>query len=189
MIELIIAMFIMIMIMTPLFVSFALGLKATRESQQDSTNNADAQLISAYFDLDVSSSDSVTTDAASITCGTGTAVLGLALSDGSTVAYRHLFDTEMSTELGATVHHLRRYRCVTGSPTEEITVARSVIPPTAPVTMITCVPACSGPTSKPRTVAIDIREYTTLIRENTSTPGANNFVTFGITASRKATAS
>src|SRR5436309_2712378 len=62
-IELVIAMLIMILITTPLMTSFVLGVRATREANQDVQNSVDAQLLASYFDIDVAGSDVVTSDA------------------------------------------------------------------------------------------------------------------------------
>lgn len=179
-IELLIAMMVMTIILVPLVASFVIGTQTALGSQQDAGNSADAQLLGYYFDIDVSSAQTVSPSSSS--CGGPGSVLELRWTDGSVqvVAYRAVADPGRQTELqqAATVYRLERVLCnATGNKVTPI--ARSLM--SSPSV------ACDGTTcaadSTPRRVSLNFSELSTQESDVTST----NRFTVGVTAVRKVT--
>lgn len=179
-IELMIAMMVMLIILTPLVASFVLGTQTALGSQQDVNNSADAQLLGYYFDIDVASAATVSPTSAS--CGGAGSVLELSWTDGGSqvVAYRAVADAARQTELqqGSTVYRLERVLCNAAGSTVTV-IARSLMStPTAKCDAATCAAA-----STPRRVGLAISELST----QESDVGSANRFTVGVTAVRKVT--
>ena len=180
-IELVIAMLVLAIIMVPLVGSFVIGLATTSQSAQETTNSSDAQILAAFFDGDVASSQVVNPAGAS--CGTaGTAVLSLRWNDSgaaTVVSYRSVQDNTDQVDLQVTtnVFRLERVACTNGSVTDTSIVARQL----AAQPTVTCDgPAC-GPDAKPSTVSLSMSSYARLLASSTER------YTFGVTATRKVT--
>jgi Tfp pilus assembly protein PilW len=204
-IELLIAMMLMLLLLTPLVASFVIGVRATTDTAQDALNSADAQLLAGFYDIDVANADTVATDVAvANSCGGSGAAgllgadLQLSWLDGgaiSLVSYRRRPDAAMLAELAAkdsslatgfTAYELQRLRCVGGAVTETHVVARSLIAAgSSSPSLITCWPlACTATASKPRTVRLQLTDQSTLLTDKGATTNRFNF---GVIATRRVT--
>lgn len=179
-IELMIAMMILLVIMTPLATSFVIGLGTTRGSEQDASNSADAQLLASFLDADVASAETVSESSA---CGGASTILGLTWRDGSAtthVAYRTLTNPSRQARLTLTtpVYQLERVVCasVTGPVLEDDIVARTL----AGIPDVTCDGSTTCP-ALPRRVTLTAQAYSTQLSDISST----SRYTFGVTASRR----
>jgi prepilin-type N-terminal cleavage/methylation domain-containing protein len=151
-IELLVAMSITLLIVTPLFSSFVLTLGQSQRSEQDITNSADAQTLTAFLTQDVANSDSVRV---SSSCGGSTSILELKWVDGSTTHYVS-YQTSATTLQGVAAQQVTRYECTApaGPPVSTTTVVRSA----AAVPVVQCDGvACTDATTKPTvlTFAVD----------------------------------
>jgi prepilin-type N-terminal cleavage/methylation domain-containing protein len=149
-IELLVAMSITLLIITPLFSSFVLTLGQSARSEQDITNSTDAQTLTAYFPQDVANADTVH---ATSSCGGSSALLELRWSNGSNhyVAYQ----ASTVTDKGVTLHQVTRYVCATssGAPTSTTVVVRSA----ASVPAVRCDGApCTSTTTTPKVVTFAV---------------------------------
>lgn len=183
-IELLAAMLIMLILTVPLVSSFVLGLTATRDGLQDTTNSADAQALAAFFDVDVANSQTVQVGTPGSCSGT---VLELSWNDAgtpNTVLYRlaaadaAIQQDVHETEPATTVCTLERAHTVgTGTPTVN-PVGRSVVgTPT-----VTCAGQPCGAT--PETISLQVQQFSALVKDQGS---ASNRYTMGVTADRKVT--
>jgi Tfp pilus assembly protein PilV len=156
-IELLISMAVMMVIMTPLVASFVLTLATTTTADQDTTNSADAQVLSMYFGTDVANADSV---GVTSSCGGADSVLFLTWLDGATqhvVSYQAVPDAATKAALSSptTVYRVTRYDCTGGGTPVATVVARSASAlPTLRCDAVTCTDA----TSRPRTVTVTITD-------------------------------
>ena len=181
-VELLVAMMVMLIIIVPISASFILGLKTASGSLQDTTNSADAQVLSGLFDTDVTNAESVSTSSSCAGAGT---VLSLTWMDGSVpveVAYRASADPVMQAQINApaAIDRLDRVRCVSGAIVDTQQVVRSLLH-SAGVTIQCDGGACSTPT--PRRVSLKAIEYSNQLGDvNDGTT-----YTLGLTASRKVT--
>jgi type II secretory pathway pseudopilin PulG len=178
-IELLIAMVLMILLLAPLATSFALGLGTTHATERDTVNSADAQILSAFFDIDVSSSKTV--DVTSSCGGSGT-VLALRWDDGGQqeAAYVATLDPDRRTELQLSVPIYKLERVTCGSSPGTSVVAHTLLaPPT-----VTCDGVlCSSTTTTPRRVTLRAQDSSNQQSDLLST----DRYTFGVTATRKIT--
>lgn len=179
-IELMIAVMILIVITVPLINSFALGVKASSGSSQDVTNSADAQTLGYFFDIDVSSAETVSPTSGS--CGGTGSVLELTWTDGGAVvvAYRAVTDAARQAELqlSTAVYRLERVQCSGGTSTVTI-IGRTLL--SAPT--VTCDAATCAASSTPRRVQMSVQERSTQESDLLST----TTFSFGVTAVRKVT--
>jgi prepilin-type N-terminal cleavage/methylation domain-containing protein len=189
-IELMIAMLIMLIVTVPLVTSFVLGVRATRESNQDVQDSVDAQLLAAYFDIDVAGSEQVKTTSGScaIPAG-GTAIVTLTSTDPGapkvlTYATEPDSETQAELALSTTVYKLQRIECATaGGSDSTTTVARQLIQNgTVAPARVRCdqLTTCSA---TPRTVTLLLQESSKLFMDK-ATP---NVFTYGVTAVRRVT--
>lgn len=161
-IELIIAIVILGIITLPLLSAFVLGIGTSSEANQRTQNSADAQLLSAYFESDVASSDTVNSSP-SFTCGdSGTSVVTFDWDAGSGVhryvAYLATVNTTASTDLGGTAWTLTRDYCT--SPNGPVLTSYSLANTLNAVPQPTCDGATCGTSSTPSTVSMTISEFT-----------------------------
>lgn len=186
-IEVLIAMMLMLLIMAPLSVAFIVGLSTTRSSEQDAGNSSDAQLLAAFFDIDVSSAETVTTNPLAMSCGGEGGVLQLRWTVGSGlsavdqhVTYRAVADADRQAflQLPTPVYRLERVVCSDDNGTmdgEVQTVARTLKSPPA----IECDDqSCSA---TPRRITMRAQGNSTQLSDD----GSTTTYTFGITATRK----
>jgi prepilin-type N-terminal cleavage/methylation domain-containing protein len=149
-IELLVAMAITLIIITPLFSSFVLTLGQSARSEQDITNSADAQTLSAYFPQDVANADSVRVTSA---CGGSSSILELQWDDGA--GHWVSYQSSTTTLQGLTAHQVTRYECTTagGSPVRSDVVVRSA----ASVPAVSCdgVP-CTNSTVTPKVITFAV---------------------------------
>lgn len=184
-IELLIAISILLVIMTPLVASFVLSLATTSRVDQDITNSADAQLLASYYDADVSNADTVGTTSS---CGATGTVLEVAWRDGATrhyVAYLAAPDAEAQAKLGAAspVYTLTRAEWITSAactPSQGPPARSQLLVRTASVLPV---PSCDGAAcpatgGRPRTVSLPIDDLARSTGEHFA---------FTLTATRKVT--
>lgn len=180
-VELLIAIMILGIIMAPLATAFIIGLDTTRGSELDAGDSADAQLLAGFFDIDVSSAQTVTTSA--FTCGSTTRVLQLTLRDSGVeryVSYQAAQDTARAADLRLTpVYSLERVVCsdTAGTVTGRQVVARTL----RAVPTVTCDGGTC--TSTPRRIRLE------MVSHATQTPDVGNpgRYTASVTATRKVT--
>ena len=188
--ELCIAMMILFVIMTPLVTSFALGVRTTTESRQDATNSGDAQIFSAFFDIDVASAETVgTSDVGG--CGGPATFLQLAWDDQGTahrVSYRTADDEEMTNAARAldsaftgSVQRVERVACGPGGFAGTNLVAGSVLGSPSLRCDGGTAGSCAGE-DRPRTVGLELQLFSRLL-----TNQAQDRFSFGITATRRVT--
>lgn len=180
-VELMVAMMIMLIITVPLVTSFVLGIRTTAEAQQDVTNSADAQVVAAFFDIDVSNARTVATTSS---CGAGAGrqvVLALTWQDGGavqTVAYVTEQDAAIAQELGvASAFVLERVEC--GAASGSSVVARQLVG--APV--LRCDGSIGCPSATPRTVSLELVEHSRLLTDT----GPSEEYSFRVSATRRVT--
>lgn len=185
-VELLAAMLVMLVITVPLVTSFVVGLTTTRDGLQDTTNSADAQVLAAFFDIDVAGSQQVLEDVES-SCG-GAAVLELSWDDAGTanvVTYRlAAADPAIQQDVhevdpSATVATLERAHCVGSAEPVVNAVARSVVGTPS----VTCDGDLDCPVT-PRTVSLELQQYSALVKDRNAT---SNRYTTGVTGTRKVT--
>lgn len=179
-IELLIAIMIMLIILTPLVASFVVGTKVALGSQQDVNNSADAQLLGYFFDIDVASAASVAPTSGG--CGGAGSALELRWTDGGSqvVAYRAIADATRQTELqqSTTVYRLERVLC-NAAGSKVTVIGRSLMS----LPTVTCDDHACTAASTPRRVALSMSELST----QESDVGSTNRFTVGVTAVRKVT--
>ena len=135
-IELLIAMAVMIIILSPIVTSFALTLTTTTSADQDVSNSADAQGFTSFFDTDIGNADTVTVTTApgalAATCGGAGSSEALTATwlDGArqhVVAYQATVDAALGAVLAAAgpVYRISRFDCTAGSPPGPVVLARS----------------------------------------------------------------
>lgn len=143
-------MAITMLIITPLFSSFVLTLGQSARSEQDITNSADAQTLTAYFPQDVANADSVRVSSG---CGGATSILELQWADAGNhfVSYQ----TATTSVQGAAAYLVTRYECTApaGPPVRTDVVVRTAA--TVPVVMCDGV-ACTDATTTPTVVTFAV---------------------------------
>lgn len=160
-IELLVAMSITLIIITPLFSSFVLTLGQTARSEQDITNSTDAQSLTAFFPQDVANADTVRV---SSSCGGTSSVLELRWTDAGTTHYVSYQSSTTSLQ-GVTAYVLTRNECTApaGPPVSTLTVVRTA----ASVPIATCDGVvCTDATSTPRVVALAVDDLGRTATEN-----------------------
>lgn len=179
-IELIIAMMVMLIIIVPITSSFILGMRTTTGGLQDTTNSSDAQVLSAFFDTDVTSAESVATSGS---CGGAGTVLQLGWTDGGVpvvVAYRTATASgDVQKTAPVPVDALERVRCESGTVVEQAIVARAVLH-SGGIALTCDSGSCAGAAS-PRRITMKLAEYTSQVAD-TGTSGSNSYA---VTAVRK----
>jgi prepilin-type N-terminal cleavage/methylation domain-containing protein len=179
-IELIIAMMLMLIIIVPITSSFILGMRTTTGGMQDTTNSSDAQVLSAFFDTDVTNAESVATSGS---CGGASTVLQLSWTDGSVpvvVAYRTATASgDVQKTAPVQVDALERVRCESGASVEQSVVARAVLHSGGIV--LSCDSGSCPGTSPPRRITMKLVEHTSQVADTGST-GSNSYA---VTAVRK----
>jgi prepilin-type N-terminal cleavage/methylation domain-containing protein len=130
-VELLIAMFIMVIVFGAVSASFALSLRSSDESTQRLAESQDADFTDSYFTKDAQSADTVSSTTAN--CGSGTGPVIVAFSWSDTSATKNV-TYQLGT--GAQSSQLTRYACDGGTVTSVQVVASELAsPPT-----VTCVP-------------------------------------------------
>lgn len=179
-IELLIAMLIMIVIMTPLATAFVLGLATTRNGEEDAANSSDAQLLASFLDIDVASAETVATTS---NCGGPDSVLEMSWTDGALkqyVAYRAVADPARQTELRLTTPVYDLERAVCSSSTGPVQSTQTIARTLSAKPTVTCDNGAPC-TATPRRITLTATAYSKQI----SDLGSSTTFTFGVTAARR----
>lgn len=149
-IELLVAMAITLIIITPLFSAFVLTLGQSARSEQEVTNTADSQSLTAFFPQDVANADTVRV---SSSCGTGTPMLELTWNDGA--SHYISYESSTTTLAGVAAYQVTRYECAAAA--GPVTGSALVVRTAASLPVVTCDgTACSNATTKPRVVTFAV---------------------------------
>lgn len=182
-VELLIAISVMLVLLGPLTASFVVGTLLSTQSGEEAVSSSDAQLLAAFFDVDVASAESVS---ASATCGppspASVPVVQLQWHEGGTphvAAYWRTADPAVQADLGlsAPVYRLDRSRCAGGALQDRSAVMRQMV--TLPG--LSCDRTTCGANSRPRTVSLVTDQHASLLQES----GAPGRYRYSITATRR----